>query len=92
VALCISCSASYPIVRIQFSMVVLSAKQTSVEERRRASFSGTLSVGLLGGFAGGLEDDPSGHLDGVVGEAFVEPAQQGYVDRGCHSVLPLMVH
>ncbi len=42
--------------------------------------------------AGGLEDDPARHLDGVVGETLVEPAQQGHVDGGGHAVLPLPVH
>jgi len=42
--------------------------------------------------AGRLEDDPSCHLDGMVGEAFVEPAQQRHVDGGRDAVLPFPVH
>src|SRR5258707_10173508 len=66
--------------------------RAGIGERRRASSVGRCQSVVYGEFAGGLEDAPSGHLDGVVGEAFVEPAQQCYVDRGCHSVLPFMVH
>ena len=42
--------------------------------------------------AGHLEDDPAGDLDGVVGEALVEPAEQRHVDGRGHAVLPLPVH
>ena len=42
--------------------------------------------------AGGLEDDAASHLDGVVGEPLVEPAQQRHVDGGGDAVLPFLVH
>ncbi len=44
------------------------------------------------GFAGHLEDHPPGHLDRVVGEPLVEPAQQRHVDGSRDPVLPLLVH
>ena len=47
---------------------------------------------LVRGFAGGLEDDPSGHLHRVVGEPLVEPAQQRHVDGRRDPVLPFPVH
>ena len=77
--------------------VLLNVVLPSQQSLDRGATPALVSVGrcqsvFYGAFAGGLEDDPSGHFDGVVGEAFVEPAQQCYVDRGCHSVLPFMVH
>ena len=42
--------------------------------------------------AGGLEDYSASHLDRVVGEPLVEPAQQRHVDGGGDAVLPFLVH
>ena len=47
---------------------------------------------LVGELAGDLEDDPAGHLDGVVGEPLVEAAEQGHVDGRGDAVLPFPVH
>ena len=47
---------------------------------------------LLGGkCAGGLEDDPPADLDGVVGEALVEAAEQRDVDSRGDPVLLLAI-
>src|SRR6478736_6035481 len=46
---------------------------------------------VVGQSAGCLEHHPPADLDGVVGEAFVEAAQQCDVDRGTYTVLPFVV-
>jgi hypothetical protein len=46
----------------------------------------TSGVGYL---AGRLEDNATPDFDRVVGEAFIEPAQQRNIDRGLHAVRPL---
>jgi len=43
-------------------------------------------------FAGDLEDDAAGYLDGMVGEPLVEAAKQRHVDGRGYPVLPLPVH
>jgi hypothetical protein len=40
--------------------------------------------------AGCLEDDAPADLDGVVGEAFVEPSQKSDIDGGLHAVRPFL--
>lgn len=47
---------------------------------------------LVDGPSGNAEYHVPPHLDRVVGEAFVEPAQQGKVDRGGDVVFPITVH
>ena len=50
-------------------------------------------IGAIGdGSAGGLEDDATSHLDGMVGEAFVVAAKQRDVDGGGDAVFPSPVH
>ena len=67
-------------------------------EPRIVSQSGGRRVPLADGVrgawksAGGLEDDLPSDFDGVVGETFVEPAQQGHIDRSGHAVSPFAVH
>src|SRR5947208_15793896 len=51
-----------------------------------------MSPPLLRRVTGGLEDDPTPDLDGVIGEPFVVAAQQRHVDRSGNAVLPLPVH
>ena len=43
-------------------------------------------------FASGLKDHAASHLDGMIGEALVEPAQQRHVHSGCNAVVPIALH
>ena len=46
---------------------------------------------VVGQSASCLEHHPLADLDGVVGEAFIEAAQQRDVDRGSDAILPYVV-
>ena len=62
----------------------------------RSATQGRLGWRLIGaigdGSAGGLEDDATSDLDGMVGEAFVVAAKQRDVDGGGDAVFPSPVH
>jgi hypothetical protein len=54
---------------------------------RTETSDSNLGVGYL---AGRLEDNATPNLDGVVGEAFVEPSQKSDIDGGLHAVRPFL--
>ncbi len=45
----------------------------------------------IGSFSGRLEDHATPNLDGMVGEAFIKPAQERNIDGGCDAMGPVLL-
>jgi hypothetical protein len=50
-----------------------------------------LTNSRIGSFSGRLEDHATPNLDGMVGEAFIKPAQERNIDGGCDAMGPVLL-